>query len=103
MPFYRKDREANRLKQVRVCLMTIAGPKELHDFYRKDKGGQGTWERAVKAARLLQKHGVAFNVLCAVNSRNADHPLEVYRFFRDELDVHYLQFIPIVERKADHG
>jgi uncharacterized protein len=83
--------------------LSIDGPKELHDFYRKDKGGQGTWERAVKAARLLQKHGVAFNVLCTVNSRNADHPLEVYRFFRDELDVHYLQFIPIVERKNESG
>jgi uncharacterized protein len=83
--------------------LSLDGPKELHDFYRKDKGGQGTFERAVKAARLLQKHGVAFNVLCTVNARNADHPLEVYRFFRDELDVHYLQFIPIVERKNERG
>ncbi len=55
--------------------LSLDGPKELHDFYRKDKGGRGTWERAVKAARLLQKHGVEFNVLCTVNSRNADHPL----------------------------
>ena len=83
--------------------LSLDGPKELHDFYRKDKGGQGTYERAVKAARLLQKHGVEFNVLCTVNARNADHPLEVYRFFRDELDVHYLQFIPIVERKNESG
>jgi uncharacterized protein len=83
--------------------LSLDGPKEQHDFYRKDKGGRGTWERAVKAARLLQKHGVEFNVLCTVNARNADHPLEVYRFFRDELDVHYLQFIPIVERKNESG
>jgi uncharacterized protein len=83
--------------------LSLDGPKKLHDFYRKDKGGRGTWERAVKAARLLQQHEVAFNVLCTVNSRNADHPLEVYRFFRDELDVHYLQFIPIVERKNECG
>jgi uncharacterized protein len=83
--------------------LSLDGPKELHDFYRKDKGGRGTWERAVKAARLLQKHGVPFNVLCTVNARNADHPLEVYRFFRDELKVQYLQFIPIVERKNESG
>ncbi|MGM0688806.1 MAG: anaerobic sulfatase maturase [Bacillota bacterium] len=83
--------------------LSIDGPKELHNFYRKDKGGQGTWERAVRAARLLQKHNVAFNILCAVNSKNADHPLQVYRFFRDELDAQYLQFIPIVERKNESG
>jgi uncharacterized protein len=83
--------------------LSLDGPKELHDFYRKDKGGRGTWERAVKAAKLLQEHGVAFNVLCTVNARNADHPLEVYRFFRDEIDVQYLQFIPIVERKNESG
>ena len=51
----------------------------------------------VAAARLLQKHGAAFNVLCTVNAANAGHPLEVYRFFRDELGARYMQFIPIVE------
>jgi uncharacterized protein len=83
--------------------LSIDGPKELHDCYRKDKGGQGTFDRAVRAARLLQKHGVDFNILCTVNKKNSEHPLEVYRFFRDELDVHYLQFIPIVERKNENG
>jgi uncharacterized protein len=33
-----------------------------------------------------------------VNAANADHPLEVYRFFRDDLKAAFLQFIPIVER-----
>ncbi len=83
--------------------LSLDGPKELHDCYRKDKGDQGTFERVVRAARLLQKHKVEFNILCAVNSRNGDHPLEVYRFFRDELDTHFLQFIPIVERDNESG
>jgi len=83
--------------------LSLDGPEDLHDFYRRDKGGQGTWERVVKAARLLQKHDVAFNILCAVNSRNAEYPLEVYRFFRDELCAQYLQFIPIVERNNERG
>ena len=83
--------------------LSMDGPKELHDFYRKDKGGHGTFDRVVRAARLLQKHKVEFNVLCTVNSKNADHPLEVYRFFRDELGTHYIQFIPIVERINEMG
>ncbi|WKZ31986.1 MAG: anaerobic sulfatase maturase [Thermodesulfobacteriota bacterium] len=81
--------------------LSMDGPRELHDFYRKDMGGHGTFERAMKAARLLQKHRVEFNILCTVNRMNAEHPLKVYRFLRDELRSQYLQFIPIVEREAE--
>lgn len=83
--------------------LSMDGPKELHDIYRKDKGGRGTFDRVVRAARLLQKHKVEFNVLCTVNATNGDHPLEVYRFFRDELEAPYIQFIPIVERDNETG
>ena len=83
--------------------LSLDGPKELHDFYRKDKGGQGTFDRVVASARLLQAHKVEFNILCTVNSKNAAHSLEVYRFFRDELKANYVQFIPIVERDNDTG
>lgn len=83
--------------------LSLDGPRDLHDTYRKDKGGQGTFDRVERAARLLQRHHVESNILCTVNRRNADHPLEVYRFFRDELGAHYLQLIPIVERVDEHG
>jgi uncharacterized protein len=83
--------------------LSLDGPKELHDTYRKDKGGQGTFDRVLRAARLLQKHKVEFNILCTVNSKNSNHPLDVYRFFRDELRAHYIQFIPIVERDNETG
>jgi uncharacterized protein len=46
----------------------------------------------------LNKHGVDTNVLCTVHAANANHPGEVYRFFRDELGAQFVQFIPIVER-----
>jgi len=83
--------------------LSLDGPKELHDTYRKDKGGHGTFNRVRGAARLLQKHRVEFNILCTVNRKNADHPIEVYRFFRDELGVQYIQFIPVVERDNESG
>ncbi len=83
--------------------LSMDGPEELHDFYRKDTGGHGTFHRVMKAARLLQKHRVEFNILCTVNSKNGSHPLEVYRFFRDELKGQYIQFIPIVERDNESG
>jgi uncharacterized protein len=83
--------------------LSMDGPKNLHDVYRKDRRGRGTFGRVFEAARLLQKNRVEFNILCTVNSTNADHPLEVYRFFRDELSAPYIQFIPIVERENETG
>ena len=83
--------------------LSLDGPQELHDIYRKDKGGNGTFDRVMKAVCLLQKHKVEFNILCTVNAKNADFPLKVYRFFRDTARTPYIQFIPVVERDNETG
>ena len=83
--------------------LSLDGPRELHDAYRHDAGGRPTFARVARAAALLRTHGVDFNVLCTVHAANAGHPLEVYRFFRDELEVEWIQFIPIVERVNADG
>jgi uncharacterized protein len=78
--------------------LSLDGPKHLHDVYRVDKAGRGTFDQVMKAARLLQQHQVEFNILCTVHSANAEHPLDVYHFFKDEVKTQFIQFIPIVER-----
>jgi len=83
--------------------ISIDGPKHLHDVYRKDKKGNSVYSQVINAVRLMQKHHVEFNILCTVNAKNSQFPLEIYRFFRDELKTPYLQFIPIVERKNENG
>ena len=83
--------------------ISMDGPRQLHDAYRKDKGGNSTFDRVVEAVHLMQKHRVEFNVLCTVNAVNSQYPLDVYRFFRDELKAQYIQFIPIVERDNASG
>jgi uncharacterized protein len=83
--------------------LSLDGPKDLHDTYRKDKAGNSVFDRVVRAARLMQEHKVEFNILCTVNAVNSQHPLDVYRFFRDDLKARYIQFIPIVERDNETG
>ena len=83
--------------------ISIDGPRELHDAYRVDKKGEGTFDRVMQGLRLLQKYGVEYNVLTTVNRRNADYPLEVYRFLRDEAGTDWIQFIPVVERINEGG
>jgi len=83
--------------------ISIDGPRELHDTYRVDRGGKGTFDRVMRGLRLLQKHEVEYNILVAVNRSNADYPREVYRFLRDEVGTSWLQLIPVIERLDEDG
>jgi uncharacterized protein len=83
--------------------VSIDGPRELHDRYRVDKRGGPTFDKVVAGLDLLKRHGVEWNVLATVNAANQDHPLDVYRFFRDDLGARFIQLIPIVERDNDTG
>ncbi|MCB9456832.1 MAG: anaerobic sulfatase maturase [Anaerolineaceae bacterium] len=78
--------------------VSLDGPQALHDAYRVDKGGAPTFERVMRGISLLKQHRAEFNILTTVHAVNADHPLELYRFMRDEVKTRFLQFIPIVER-----
>jgi uncharacterized protein len=78
--------------------LSIDGPRALHDAYRIGKNGEGSFDDAIRGWNILQKHAVDVNVLCTIHAANQDYPLEVYRFFRDELKAQYIQMIPIVER-----
>ena len=83
--------------------LSLDGPRALHDAYRRDKGGGPTFERVMGGLRLLQRHGVQYNILTTVHAANAGHGLEVYRFLRDEAGAQFVQFIPIVERDNETG
>jgi uncharacterized protein len=76
--------------------LSIDGPANLHDKYRRDREGRGTFERVTRAMRRLFRHRVEFNALTCVNRTNGDHPIRVYRFLRDA-GIQFIQFIPIVE------
>lgn len=77
--------------------ISIDGPQDFHDEYRRDKMGRPSFLRVMKGIQLLQKHGVEYNCMAVVNDYNVDYPLEFYRFFK-EIGCQFLQFTPIVER-----
>jgi uncharacterized protein len=82
--------------------LSIDGPRELHDHYRLDRGGQPTFDRVLKALELMLRHRVEFNTLTVVNRQNSRRPLDVYSFFKKH-GVVFMQFIPLVERIAGKG
>lgn len=80
--------------------ISIDGPEDIHNQYRKYANGRKSFDTVKRGLRLLQKHGVDYNVMACVARETADRPLDVYRFFKDE-NVNFIQFFPIVERMPD--
>lgn len=79
--------------------ISIDGPQEFHDEYRRSRGNQPSFYKVMRGIRLLQKHGVEWNAMGVVNDYNADYPLDVYHFYKD-IGCRYIQFAPIIEREG---
>ena len=81
--------------------ISIDGPQPDHDYYRLTAAGKTSWKKVMQGIKLLKKHGVEWNAMAVVNAYNANHPLEFYRFFKEN-GCQFLQFTPIVERLTRH-
>ena len=81
--------------------LSVDGPQPMHDAYRVNKRGVGSFSDVMQGYQLLREHEIDVNILCTIHAANAEHPLDVYRFFRDEMQASYMQFIPIVERTTE--
>ena len=81
--------------------ISIDGPQPDHDHYRLTAAGKPSWKKVIQGIKLLKKHGVEWNAMAVVNAYNANHPLEFYRFFKEN-GCQFLQFTPIVERLTRH-
>ena len=81
--------------------ISIDGPQPYHDHYRLTAAGKPSWQKVMQGIKLLKKHGVEWNAMAVVNAYNANHPLEFYRFFKEN-GCQFLQLTPIVERLTRH-
>lgn len=77
--------------------ISIDGPGDFHDRYRRTSAGEASFGRVMKGLNLLLDYGIATEILCVVNSVNSQHPHEVYSFLKST-GVQFITFIPLVER-----
>lgn len=77
--------------------ISIDGPEFMHDKYRKNRAGKSSFAEVMRGVDLLNKHGVEWNAMAAINDYNSQFPYEFYNFFRS-IDCRFIQFTPVVER-----
>lgn len=76
--------------------VSMDGPKDIHDRNRVDIGGKGTFNRVAASVRLLEKHGIDYNILTVVHGGNARRAQRLYGFFRDS-GYQYQQYIECLD------
>lgn len=81
--------------------LSLDGPQDVHDAFRLTKGNRPTWERVMQTVDMFQSNNVQFNTLSVVNKLCEGRGAEIYRFFRNTVKSHYMQFLPAVEHVID--
>lgn len=76
--------------------VSVDGPREIHDRFRRDKGGAPTFDRVLRGIRTLHDNGAEYNTMTTVNRRSEGHGLEVYEFLKS-IGGRYMQFMPVLE------
>ena len=76
--------------------LSIDGPKDIHDAFRRNKAGRPTFDRVMEGIGLLQKYKVEYNTLSVVNKLSEGRGAEVYHFLKS-IGTRYMQFLPAVE------
>lgn len=76
--------------------ISIDGPRDIHDRFRRDRGGAPTFDKVLHGVEILRSAGVEFNAMSTVNAASEGRGAEVYQFLKS-LGTRYLQFMPVVE------
>lgn len=80
--------------------VSLDGPPEVHNRYRRYADGRGSHADVLRGIRLLQQHRVDFNILTLVNDVNVREPVKIYRYLRDQGFLFH-QYIECVEFDED--
>lgn len=76
--------------------VSIDGPRDIHDRFRKDKGGRPSFDKVLKGIELLDRAGTRYNTMTTLNKASAGRGLEIYQFLKS-IGSRYIQFMPVVE------
>ena len=76
--------------------VSLDGPKEIHNLYRRDLKDEGTFEKVIESIHCLKVHGVEFNILTVITGNSYRYAKEIYTYFKEN-HFNYIQLIPCID------
>jgi uncharacterized protein len=64
--------------------VSIDGPQHMHDANRVTRAGKGTFDRAIRGARLLKEEGIPFHVISVLSKEALEQPEDLHAFYLEE-------------------
>ena len=61
--------------------ISMDGPQRLHDEFRRNMGGFGTYKMILRAIDILKKNNVDVSALATITKKAVDYPEEIFAFF----------------------
>ena len=78
--------------------LSLDGPRKLHDCYRKDTEGNGTFERLMETVNLFVRYRVDYNVVSVITNETAKKASFLYKFWKRN-GFPFIQFIPCMDEE----
>ena len=78
--------------------LSLDGPRKLHDCYRKDTEGNGTFERLMETVNLFVRYRVDYNVVSVITNETAKKASFLYKFWKRN-GFRFIQFIPCMDEE----
>lgn len=72
--------------------ISLDGPQEIQDQFRKGISGRGTFAETIRGYRLLQAKKVPVSISCTIGPHNIERLEEVFQWFVEDLAVQGLGF-----------
>jgi len=79
--------------------VSLDGPERIHDAARRDRGGRGSFARAMAGLDALRRRGAEVNALTVIGEHNAGEAEELWRFYAAEGLTH-VQLLPAMAFQA---
>jgi len=82
--------------------VSLDGPREFHNRYRRFPNGQGSFDNTMRGLKILKEEGVNFHVLCVITNQTSQDPKKLFDFFVKE-EVTEINLIPAIGIQTDNG
>jgi len=85
------------LKKYKVNVnITLDGPQKIHDYYRVDKYGKGTFKKVIESLARLKKAKINTRISVTVSPLNIEYLQEIFPIFL-KYQIKEFTFIPLTD------
>lgn len=91
----------NLIKKHEVLVaVSLDGKEKIHDIYRKDKKGKGTFHQTIKGIKMLRDANIEIGISCTVWHHNVEKMIEFSSWLKENFGIYSIGFNDLIDTKG---